>query len=315
MTFLEKIFELIRLIDFPQSRLRRHSSLIFLCGGRIDRNSAVALSVREALLRHLPDPNVMGAAQIILAERATAALPGSNFSNLLDLEEYLSALVDAVVLFLESAGSRCELGAFVKTDEIRKKLVVVISNLHNNSPSFITLGVLKYFKELSKIEAEIYPFDWNILDPGVEIHDYVLEGIIQDTSEAIKRIRPKSPFDFDSLGDRINLTLAFCHFLRGAKISEIKQCFAIAGHNISESTIVKHLSVLEICRFIRPVSHGRKLRFYIPLISELPIRFSFTKYAEDRQRNILRWIQEISALILEQDSVRMRIFQEHQHGA
>ena len=239
--------------------------------------------------------------KIILAERATAALPGTNFTNLLDLEEYLSAVVDAVVLFLESAGSICELGAFVKTDEIRKKLIVIVSNHHNNIPSFITLGALKYFQQISKVEAEIYPFHWNELSPGVEIQEYVLDGIIQDTSAAIKRVKQKRLFDLSNLGDRISLTLAFCHLLRGGRLTEIRQCFSAAGVEIIESTILKHLSVLEICRFITPVSHGRKLKYYIPLISELPIRFAFSDKAADRQRNILRWIQEISALVKDQD--------------
>jgi hypothetical protein len=242
------------------------------------------------------------------------ALPGSNFQNLLDLEEYLSALVDAVVLFLESPGSICELGAFVKTDEIRKKLIVVISNIHNNMPSFITLGALRYFQQVSKIEAEIYPFDWTIAERGIEIHDYVLDGIISDTSDAINRIRPKNLFDTNSLGDQINLTLSFCHFLRGAKITELKQCFNEAGISVTEQILLKHLSVLEICDLVLPVSYGKKHKFYIPTISELPIRFAFSKGTPDRERNILRWIQEISALLLEQDSIRMRIFREHHHG-
>jgi hypothetical protein len=315
VTFLDKALELIGLLDLTRSRIRPDNRLVFLCGGKVDDSSRTALSARHALLRHLKDSSTLGPARIVLAERAVQALPGSNFTNLLDLEEYISGLVDAVIVFVESAGSICELGAFVKTDEIRRKLVVILSNEHNNTPSFITLGALNYFKDNSVTEPEIYPFHWGVLRKGVQVQKYVLDQIVTDMPEAINNVRDKGNLDLKKLGHRIYLALAFCHLLRGARLSEIKTCMIAAGCPVKDDEVVKYLSVLEICNLIVTVSHGKKLKVYVPLTGALPLRFAFISGTADHQRNILRWIHEISALVKAEDDRRIKIFQEHSSAA
>jgi hypothetical protein len=234
---------------------------------------------------------------------------------LLDLEEYLAALVDGVVRIVDSAGSICELGAFVKTPEISKKLVIVISNFHYNEISFIKMGPLKYFEEMNENDAEIDPFHWNEIDGGVQVDDYVLEGIITDLRDSIEKVRPKGRISKKNLGDRIFFTLSICHLCRGAKLSELKECYQAVDMQEYEKELVKHLSVLEICKLIKPISHGKKNKYFVPLIESLPIKVSFKPEANDRDRDTLRWIGEISALIAKHEPTRMKIFQEHQHGA
>lgn len=287
----------------------------FLCGGKLDEAAANLPSVREALLRNLPTRERFSDARIILAERATEALPGSNFTNLLDMEEYISAMVDGVILIVESAGSICELGAFVKTPEIRDKLIVLISSEHDNISSFIKLGALKYFSEACDGEPEISPFHWNIADSALIIQDYVIKDIISELSESLSRIRPRGKFNSQSLGDRIYLTLTICHILRGAKLSEIKDCYRCMVLDEFEPELIKHLSILEICGHLVPVSHGKKIKYFVPLIENMPMKFAFTVDAADRDRDTLRWIRDISSLVAKHEPTRMRIFQEHQHAA
>lgn len=313
--FLDRVFELLKLVDFDKSEVRRENRTVFLCGGPLSPSAPLPPSVREALLRHLPARDEIDGAQIILAERATEALPGSNFTNLLDLEEYISAIVDGVILIVESAGSICELGAFVKTPEISAKLIVLISSLHDNISSFIKLGALKYFDEASNGDPEISPFHWDVSPDGVSVQDYVLNDIVIELTESLKRVRPKGKFRPSNIGDRIYLTLSICHILRGAKASEIRDCYREIGLEKFEREIVKHLSVLEICKYIMPVSHGKKIKYFVPLIQKLPIRFAFKHGVEDRDRDTLRWIGDISALISTHEPTRMRIFQEHQNVA
>lgn len=315
LIFLERVIELLKLVDFEKSEVRRDNRTVFLCGGQLSPAAPVPPSVREALLRHLPERDQINGAQIILAERATEALPGSNFTNLLDLEEYISAIVDGVILIVESSGSICELGAFVKTPEISAKLVVLISSLHDNISSFIKLGALRYFCEESNGDPEISPFHWEILGEGVSVQDYVLIAIVEELSESLKRVRSKGKFSSANRGDRIYLTLAICHLLRGAKVAEIKDCYRQIGLGKFDKEIVKHLSVLEICKYIIPISHGKKIKYFVPLIEKIPIRFAFKSDVADRDRNTLRWIGEISALITMHEPTRMRIFQEHQNAA
>jgi hypothetical protein len=313
--FLDQVIKLLKLVDFEKSEIRRENRAIFLCGGELSSEKPTTPSVREAILRHLPTRDTINGSQIILAERATDALPGSNFTNLLDLEEYISAIVDGVVLIVESAGSICELGAFVKTPEISEKLIVLISSAHNNVSSFIKLGALKYFSETSNNDAEISPFHWDIVPEGVVVQDYVLVDLISELRESLDRVRPRGKFRFENLGDRIFLTLSICQILRGAKFPEIKLCYRELGLEVFEKEILRHLSVLEICNYIKQINHGRKIIYYVPLIDYLSLKIAFKAGAADRDRNTLRWIQDISALIVIHEPTRMRIFQEHQHAA
>ena len=103
--------------------------------------------------------------------------------------------------------------------------------------------------------------------------------------------------------------------MRGAKLSEIKECYRQIGLNEFEREIVKHLSVLEICDLIMPISHGKKIKYFVPKIDKLPLKIAFKADTEDGDRDTLRWIRDISALIAKHEPTRMRIFQEHQHGA
>jgi len=295
-------------------RVHRPKSLIFLCGGQQNQALEVVPSVREALLRHIPDRGQVGVSTIILAERATEALAESNFSNLLDLEEYIAAVVDAVVLIVESAGSICELGAFAKTDEIRRKLVIIIANIHNNGRSFITLGALKYIAE-SADSAEIHPFDWHEHNGGMVVPEYALNGMVTEINSAIDRVVARPKFNPGSIGHRIYLTLALCHILRGAKLGELKECLELAlPVKVPESELKKYLNILQICGLLERVANGAKHIHYVSLVDRLPIVAAFRAGAAAGERNILRWLSEISADIRDEDPVRLELFREHNHG-
>jgi hypothetical protein len=231
----------------------------------------------------------------------------------LGLEEYISAVADGVILILESAGSICELGAFVKTPDISDKLIVLLSSFHYRQASFIRLGALKYFSESHGSNPEISPFHWGTSESGVDIKDYVLDDIVRELDESLEKVRPKGKIKLGTLGDRIFLTLSMCHILRGAKMGEIQECYRSINLPQIPAEILRHLSVLEICSLIVPVDHGKKVKYYVPRIGELPLKIAFKFGVDNRDRDTLRWIREISELVRIHEPTRMRIFQEHQH--
>lgn len=312
---MERVIELLKLVDFDKSEIRRDNRAVFLCGGQLNVAAPVCPSVREALLRHLPTRDKIDGAKIILAERAKEALPGSKFTNLLDFEEYISAAVDGVILIVESAGSICELGAFVKTPEINFKLIIVISSVHYNTPSFVKLGALDYFEQSDTGNNETSPFHWDLVEDGVVVHDYVLLDMVSEIKDSIQRVRAKGKFAASDLGDRIYLTLSICYLLRGAKLAEIKECYREIGLGKFEREIVRHLSVLEILDYLMPVSHGKKITFFVPMIARLPLKIAFGSDVPNRDRDTLRWVRDISGLIAKHEPTRMKIFQEHQNAA
>lgn len=63
--------------------------------------------------------------------------------DLLTFEEYLAELSDGIVLFIESFGTACELGAFSVKDSLMSKMLVFCDSQYRNSKSFINEGPLK----------------------------------------------------------------------------------------------------------------------------------------------------------------------------
>lgn len=61
--------------------------------------------------------------------------------DLLTFEEFLAEVSDCIILFVESPGTFCELGAFSYADKLfSDKLVVIIDNKYKNEQSFIVRG-------------------------------------------------------------------------------------------------------------------------------------------------------------------------------
>lgn len=67
--------------------------------------------------------------------------------DLLTYEHYLAELSDGIILFVESWGTACELGAFATMDELVDKLVVFNSLEFESQASFINDGPIKKLKK------------------------------------------------------------------------------------------------------------------------------------------------------------------------
>ena len=155
MAVLELVGELLGKVDFEKSKIVQPRKLVFVCGGTKSGKPEAPRSMREILLTKAEaagKPGELSGVKVVLAEAAVNSLAESSFENLLDLERYIAAIVHAVVLIVESPGSMCELGAFVVTPEICKKLIVVLQSEHVTPASFITSGAIKYFKGQEKTQ-------------------------------------------------------------------------------------------------------------------------------------------------------------------
>ena len=77
---------------------------------------------------------------IVLSEK----LWEDNFDTSIDLltfEEFLAEVSDTIILFVESPGSFCELGAFAYAEKLfSDKLIIVIDQKYKNDKSFIATG-------------------------------------------------------------------------------------------------------------------------------------------------------------------------------
>lgn len=77
---------------------------------------------------------------IVLSEKLWEDSFNSNI-DLLTFEEFLAEVSDAIILFVESPGSFCELGAFAYAENLfSDKLIIIIDKKHEGEKSFIITG-------------------------------------------------------------------------------------------------------------------------------------------------------------------------------
>lgn len=322
MPIVDLATKFVRQWEIPGTQIRRPSKFVFLCGGRIGSESDPPASARDAFLRSLPNRDKIGEAIVVRAETANQMLADSHFDNLLDLEEYLSAIVDGVVLFLESAGSICELGAFTKTDEIRRKLLVFVMNDHANAQSFITLGPLKYLSGPQSLRPQIAQYHWEFVGQTAVVPSYALSEMIKDSSShAASRYGLREKLDPCIKGHFILSVLAVCFLLRGGMFNEIKECMEVilsrcqtnrASPSVT-TEIYKALDTLHILGLVKPVGNGLKRKHFVPQINRINVDVKFAEGV--LPRDPLRWLTDIANLVREHDPIRMSIFSEHNHGA
>lgn len=100
--------------------------------------------------------------------------------DLLTFEEFIAALCDLIILFPESYGSVCELGAFSARDNLLKKLIVINDRSHMNTKSFITLGPIKRIREYNEKSVIYTDKDAIFLNP--DLHNYLINCVPEQKS-------------------------------------------------------------------------------------------------------------------------------------
>jgi RNA-directed DNA polymerase len=311
--FLDRAAELLGKVDFDKSKIIQPQKLVFVCGGQKSGNPDAPTSMREILLARAEaagNRGNLGGAKVILAEAAVNFLADSSFSNLLDLECFIAAVVHAVVLIVESPGSMCELGAFVMAPEICQKLIVVMQSYHLPRSSFITSGALKYFEEQQE-DAQIQGYDWEIDRETrvITVPEYAIQKMLKELPIAMDRVHKmhaKEAFKCGLDGHLIYLTLAFCHLLRAAKQTDIKLCFEFANVDISETKLRHCLDILFICELLKPIKHS-KLYYYVALVERMPLQIAFRDGTDKADRSTARWIRRIVDEIEKDEEEKFRI--------
>lgn len=126
---------------------------VFLCGANITENIP---SKRRQLLLDFASKNLPNT-KFFLAESIFEFLKSEGHrTNLLDIENDLSAFSDYVIIILESESAFCELGAFASYHELRNKLIIINDKEHIQSKSFINIGPIKAISEVSSGKNILY---------------------------------------------------------------------------------------------------------------------------------------------------------------
>ena len=178
-TFIEN---LQKHLDSKTNGYITYPKFFFLCGKGYDPNDSDSYNSSNRGIIHRYIQKLYPDMHIVLSER----LWENTFDPSIDLltfEEFLAEISDFIILFVESAGSFCELGAFAYADSLfGDKLMIIVDKKYENDFSFINIGpVSKAKKNKSKV---IYS---NIEESSFLSDDSIREAI----NQRIKSFSPR----------------------------------------------------------------------------------------------------------------------------
>lgn len=194
--YSEKTINSIRShLEKNESKFITYPKFVFLCGKAIEGQY-------EKTNRGILDNYLKKQSQdifIVLSEQ----LWEDGFDSTIDLltfEEFLAEISDAIILFCESPGSYCELGAFAYANKLfSDKLVVVIDEKYRGAKSFIMTGPVAKAEQDGATIVYAQLEDKGLL-ASKELRDMVREKIKQFSAKTAPLNRRKCNVDQEQIG-------------------------------------------------------------------------------------------------------------------
>ncbi len=140
--YSEKVFgSLKRHLDDMSKKSISYPRFIFLCGK--EKKSDTYDKTNRGIVENYFKKDGKDKYTVVLSENLWEDAFSSK-TDLLTFEIFLAEISDYIILFPESPGSFCELGAFSYGDDVfGKKLIIVNDEKYRNSQSFISTGAIK----------------------------------------------------------------------------------------------------------------------------------------------------------------------------
>jgi hypothetical protein len=242
-------------LELDRLRIQKFPNDVFLCGGKYDEDPTKGTSVRHYYWHYLKckDPNFLK--DIVFAEKINDWFDGDKFTDLLHLERTLAELASLIVLFVESAGSMAELGAFALLETVKDKLFIVTHSGYTATQSFIKLGPVRHLEKRSKGICDAIPWSKNTDVSGACLEQ--VEKFFPELHQRILRARESKRFhrSFDSknIGHHVLLTCDLVSIFGLSRKSEITRCLRVIGIKVDRSDVDRYLYCLEKLSYVERI--------------------------------------------------------------
>jgi len=302
--------DLFSCVDAETFRVHAPSSVIFLCGGKLDVAANPAPSLREAFTRVAGLKDQLKKYSVIMAEEVNGFFPDGQYQDILTFESDLAQLSELIILFSESMGAAAELGAFASVEEISSKLMVVIDDEMYGERSFITLGPIRRLEiEYRAAVCVLHRADINIdsirnvsrLDVDI-FGDRLNQAIKSRTRES----REHTTFSRNRIGHVIKLIVGIVQHYGALTLDEIMLYLAAYDIDASRDKVVGYLLCAKAVKWLHEERRGIEnyfaatsgnealqydLRAGVPQIDKLRWKTQIREYwrSEDPDRyNVIR---------------------------
>lgn len=271
--------DFLKSINLDESRISQFPGIIFVCGGPRSDIKDLPSSARDTIVRSLSISHNTIAKQITEAEEVQDWLKEGHYSNLISFETDIADLATLIVLFVESAGSIAELGAFSVIPNIASKLLVFIRENSYQQDSFIRLGPIKHLEE---IKSMVRPYPWALnkatrndeFGPAdIESVNKLAADIAKDIAIALNKTPKSSSFNKNLSGHIMLLICDLVDISLALKLGEILEYLQNFNIEITEKDLKKYLYLLEKFKLLEKKSYGD--HYYIATDSPSFITFKF----------------------------------------
>lgn len=252
-----------------ECRISSYLGKIFLCGGPLGKDPRDNYySARGYISDFIPLLKPELADHIKSAEEITDWWRDDTYEDLINFEKDIAELSNLIVIFLESAGSLAELGAFSQIKQIKEKLLVFVDGELSRENSFIQLGLIKdlentindsvsYYNWIEDNSSSYTPNQKHLADVANEIITEIHERFIGSTND--ETLNPESTRHlFILICDIIDL-------MHASTIDELIDYLAGFNIKINRRRAHQYLFILEKFELIKSYSRGKKGQtFYLP---------------------------------------------------
>lgn len=249
------------LLAFAQSvrvnacRVYNTPRLVFLCGGPSKDASAPGefQSARDYFFRYIKTKLPAIGTRVRLAENLGRWYDHDTFRDLLEVEEYIAEFAELIIIFVESAGSIAELGAFSALRTVQPKILAVV-NKNFREPSFISEGPVRRLQQLDG--SSVYKYAWDrsterLNDPStLAVFDELCEeigGLLEARQAGQKK---EHSLDLNSHGHAMLMVADLIDIVFASTRTEIQECLKALGRSIDKSTLQKYLFLLKDLKII-----------------------------------------------------------------
>lgn len=313
--------KLISCIDPASLRVHVPSRVVFLCGGAISNSDPplpptmlrdVYYRYRKLDLSNLPF-------RIVLAEEADPLTTEAGYNDLLSFESDIAQIVGLIVLFVESAGSFAELGAFSALETIAPNLLAVMLDYYYDQKSFIKNGPIKYLEsrhgEDSVLSIELADLGIkdarNITDVNSSALCDTLENSINYRLDKLSKWRAFNPHND---GHKILIMTGLCQEYGALTMSEVRSLLADLGVEVELARLKSYIYCAELMRWVKMTRKGHQM-YVVALTSdnqERALDWVFKKESPFKER--VRWRADIRTRWKNDDVYRYRAITEVDNG-
>jgi len=242
--------------------------------------------------------------------RANPLTTDANYTGLLSFESDIAQVVGLIVLFVESAGSLAELGAFAASRTIAPSLLAILDDFYYAQSSFVRNGPVKHL-EIHQGEESILVLERDEIGISAtgdiaNINAVKFEASIKPAIE--RRLRRRSAFEklnVESNGHAILVITGLCQEYGALTVGEIRE--SLASFGIENPPLSRFIYCSELLGWIKKVRKGNII-YYVATAGEPALDFSFNSDFPTKEK--VRWRADIRAAWQKSDPVRMRAIRE-----